>query len=511
MKQPPKVVTLSDMLGALSDGLKTSITSVHSYRPHPKQQIFHTSECEMKLFIGGNRSGKTVANVVECIWRLTKKHPFRKELNEILEPIRARFVTVNFNEGLYKIVLPLFKQWLPAGELIERNWDKSYNKQLRTLTLANGSFIEFMSYDQDLDAFAGTSRHFVSFDEEPPMSIFNECMMRIIDTDGDWWISMTPVEGLTWVYQELYQPVMEEGKIDPDLLILEVSIHDNPHITEKGKSKILGRFSAEERGAREEGKFMSYGGRVFKDFDKNLHVLPLSQFNLTVHHKIYTSVDTGWRHPAAWLWHAVSPMGFITTFHEIVRSETTVEQFAAEIKRYESSMKKVFPWFDVYVRTGDPALKQTREITGTSVLQEYANHGIYIFVEGIPRDVMIGVNKVTQYLQSKVKGRPVWQCTDDCEILAKQMHSIRWAKHASKKMEYEKAPKTEIDKKDDDAPDSLRYFMTMMDDLSPEKVQALQSESNLIPSAVPYYTGIAPAIEPDYQTFSGSLITNMEG
>lgn len=508
MKQPE--FNLSDMLDEIVEGLTTSITSIHSYKPHPKQEAFHTSDMEMKLFIGGNRSGKTVANVIECIMRLTKKHRFRPELNEIEEPIRGRMSVVNFNDGLEKIVLPLFKLWMPKSELIGRSWEKSYDKKLRTLTLKNGSFIEFMSYDQDLDAFAGTSRHFVCFDEEPPMSIFNECMMRIVDTDGDWWISMTPVEGLTWIWSEIYEPYMERGYRRDEILILEVSIHDNPHITEKGKRKILAGFSDEERAAREEGKFTQISGRVFKTFDKNIHGVHEYEWELTQDMRVYTSLDTGFRHPAAWLWHAVSPTGHIVTFHEIVVSEHSIQELAEKVNAYEASMKELYPWFNVYVRTGDPAMKQTREHTGTSVIQEYANHGLYLGVEGVPRDVQIGITKVVQYLNNKIQGIQAWRYViEKCPILEKQMKNIHYAKWSSKKLEFEKAPKLEIDKKDDDAPDSLRYFMTLMDDLTPEEESTLPRNAELIPS-VPYYNPVAPPV-PDYVVYSDSVLVGLEG
>lgn len=507
-RQHKPALSLEDMLLDLSDGLKTSVTSIHSYKPHEKQKMFHSDERSWKLLIGGNRSGKTVSNVVECIWRLTKKHPFRPHLNELEGPVRGRMSVVNFNDGLYKIVLPLFKQWVPVGELIDRSWEKSYDKQMRVLTLANGSFIEFMSYDQDLDAFAGTSRHFCSFDEEPPRSIFNECMMRLVDTDGDWWISMTPVEGLTWIFSELYE---KSEELKEHLLVLKVSMNDNPHINEAAKNKffLLGGYDEEERQARTEGNFFQIGGRVYKTFDKNVHSKPFAEFKLTPEMRIYTSVDTGWNHPAAWLWHAVEPSGHITTFHEMVRSETTIKEFAQLILTYEKNMKETYPWFEVYVRTGDPAIKQTKEHTGTSVMQEYAKYGIYIGVEGVPRSVDIGIIKVTQYLNATIRGRPLWQYTDNCVTLESQMKKIHWEKYASKKMDYEKAPKTTIDKKDDDAPDSLRYFMTLMDDLTPERLESLQKDSTLIDS-VPYYSGMAEVI-PDYQTYSGSLLVNLEG
>ena len=286
--------SLAEMLESVADELDSQIESVYSYTPHPKQKLFHESKAEEKLLIGGNRSGKTVSNVVECIWRLTKTHPFRPDLNAIKEPIRGRIVTVSLKEGLQKIVLPMFKKWMPKKYLINRSWDRSYNKEERTLYLADGSFIEFMTYEQDLEKFAGTSRHFVSFDEEPPMLIWQECLMRLIDTDGDWWISMTPVEGLTWIFDMIYKP-WEEGN-RPETLVVKVSMHDNPHLTTRGKEKILKNVTDDEdRQAREEGSFVEVKGLVYKDFNVQLHVRPA--FTLKKDMQIWTSLDTGWRHP----------------------------------------------------------------------------------------------------------------------------------------------------------------------------------------------------------------------
>jgi len=73
-----------------------------------------------------------------------------------------------------KIILPLYKQWLPKTYLINGSWEQSYSRERHVLTLNNGSFVEFMSQDQDLDKFAGSSRHFVHFDEECPKSVFQE-------------------------------------------------------------------------------------------------------------------------------------------------------------------------------------------------------------------------------------------------------------------------------------------------------------------------------------------------
>lgn len=473
-------LTLDDMLSEFSEGIQ-SISS-DNYVPHDKQIVFHSSEAKERIFIGGNRSGKTVGSVLEAIWRVTKTHPFRPDLNAISEPIRGRFVAVSIEEGLNQIILPMIQKWMPRRFLVDGSWEKSYHRQSRKLILKDGSFIEFMTYEQDTEKFAGTSRHFCAFDEEPPEIIWQECIMRLLDTNGDWWIAMTPVEGVTWTEQRIVKP-FTEGK-RPFALVLWVKTLQNPHINKEAYERTMANFDEDDMLARSEGSYNSHKGIVYKEFNETIHVLkePFAVKNGGSWF-IYTSLDSGWAHPAAWLWHAVHESGRIVTFHEIVLSETPVIEFAKKIKDYEDENQ-----ITVHFRTGDPALLQTREQSGTSVLDEYAKHGIFINVDGVlrgPNSVDSGINKVTTYLKGRVKfydrnenvvKLPMYQVHESCTKLITEFKEYRWARHASRKIEMSKAPKKEPEKKNDDALDSLRYFVTTMADLTPSKMESLARE-----------------------------------
>lgn len=469
---------LTDMLEEFTESIQ--VKSSDTYEPHQAQIDFHTNPAKEKVFIGGNRSGKTFASVHEAIFRVTKTHPFRPELNAIKGPIRGRYVAVSIEEGLNQILLPMFKELMPRRFLINGRWEDSYHTKSRKLNLKDGSFIEFMTYEQETEKFAGTSRHFTGFDEEPPELIWQECIMRLLDTDGDWWIAMTPVEGVTWTYTEIEEPYRAGNR--PYTFIQRVNTTDNPHIDQTAYERTMANFSEEDRAARSEGNYNFEKGLVYKKFNQDVHVLR-EQFHPRNGRGwfIYTSLDSGWRHPAAWLWHAVHESGRIVTFHEIVKSEMSVESMAKLVNDYETENK-----ITVHYRTGDPALLQSREHSGTSLIQEYAKHDIYINVNGVPRgpgSVDNGINKVTTYLENYVKfydsndnviTYPMYQVHEDCPKLIDEFKKYRWAKHVSRKVEKTKAPKKEPEKKDDDALDSLRYFVTTMDDLTPSKIIELE-------------------------------------
>jgi phage terminase large subunit-like protein len=379
-----------------------------------------------------------------------------------------------------------------------------------------------MSYDQELENFAGTSRHFISFDEEPPQAIFIECRMRLIDTKGSWWISMTPVEGMSWIYDIVYEPSKADKR--PQTLVVEIVSSENPTIDEEEIDAALEGLSDEDKAARKKGEFIELGGKVYPSFHPITH--RAEEFTLRSDMTIYTSFDHGWRHPAAWLWHAVEPNGHVTTFHEIIVSLRTVKQLADEVKAYEANVLTP-KGLKVFMRPADPATAQTSAINGMSIMQTYALEGIYLATETIPKgpgSVDVGLDKVQQYLKNDpdpAETRPFWQYIN-CPILERQMSRLKYDKYTSKKLDYENAPKTTIHKKDDDGPDSLRYFFTMMPDLyipgTKEIRRPITSIGGLsaVPFATPWnsYAGanneMLPDTHGDYTVYEGTDLYALE-
>lgn len=59
------------------------------------------------------------------------------------------------------------------------------------------STLQFRSYDQGREAWQGTERDIVWFDEEPPMGIYTEGLLRTMTTQGMVIATFTPLNGLT--------------------------------------------------------------------------------------------------------------------------------------------------------------------------------------------------------------------------------------------------------------------------------------------------------------------------
>jgi phage terminase large subunit-like protein len=461
----PSVADLGSMF-ASAISLSASRPSIHRYVPHDKQVQFHSSLARRKLYIGGNRSGKTVGGVTEDVYRLRGSHPLRRVPQG---PIKGRIVTTSFNEGIGMVIIPELARWLPPSDLINGSWEDSYNQSKRVLTLENGSTCELMSYDQKLEKFAGTSRHFIHFDEEPPKDIYAECKLRLLDTAGDLYITMTPVEGMTWVYDDLYIPGIEGT--DPDVEVIQIDTSENPYISEVEIEQALSGLDQNERKARKEGKFVQLGGLVYNQFDLNRNTIPpLSLENLGKIRgwTLYASMDHGLNNPTCWLWHAVSPSGSVVTFDEVYDNEKLVADYARIYRARNALPGRKTPAINV----GDPSIAQRGAQTGDSIQLAYIKEGVAIVLGN--NNVEVSVEKINSYLKS---GR--WVITENCTMLIKQLQRVRWKSYATAKQRNDNNPRKEIQKKDDHAPDSARYFFGFMPDLyiPPETPPAKNSDA----------------------------------
>lgn len=432
--------------------------NINGYVPHDKQIDFHSSPAKTRLYIGGNRSGKSFGNVAECVYWLTKSHPYRKIPVGDYEATRGRINTVDFINGADKILLPLFKQLVPPSFLKNGSWEDSYHRQSRVLTLNNDSFIEFLSYESDLDKFAGTSRHFVSYDEEPPEVIYTENKARLVDTQGHQWFSMTPVEGMSWVYDEIY---LKGRDGVPGYHNTEISMDENPYISKEAVNEFLDGLDENERKARGEGKFVEMGGLIYKSFDPKpggLHVIDREglRFSRTV--PIAISLDHGYNNPTAVLWHAILPESRVITFHEHYLSGATVREHAQEIHRFNRA-NGITPALLV----ADPSIRNVQPLSGTSIQQEYIKFGLPFTLAN--NDVKAGIERVAGYLKPRAGGQPMWQCTRDCTNLIKELGRYKWKTYTSKKLNARYNNWEEPHKLNDHAADSLRYFLMSRPDL----------------------------------------------
>lgn len=437
-----------EFLEELAQGLVNAAKkpNVLNYRPNSEtHEAFHKSEKVGRLLRGGNRSGKSVAGVVEGVWRATGRHPYQKTHDV---PTNGRIVTVDKDNGIEMIIKPLLKQWTPPSELVNGSWEDSFSSAKKSMTFRNGSVIDIKTHQQDVDAFAGVPRHWIWFDEECPQAIFNECRLRLIDYHGVWWMTMTPVEGQDWIWDRFI--VVNNKNVDK----FEVDISDNPHLSKAALALLEEDLSEEEKEVRQKGKFVPRGGVILREFNYKEHVIE-SYREPPASWSIYVSIDHGYNNPTAIYWHAVSKQGEVVTFREHYMRKWIVSKHVDKIKEINREIGREPVFY-----TGDPSMSQRNAINGLSAFDEYKRLGIPIVPS--KKDVNSRNNKMNEYFANGM-----WHITKDCPNLIREVRGYSFKIFTSPKIADRNNVMEQPNKKNDHGPDSCGYFFNWMPYITP--------------------------------------------
>ena len=168
-------------------------------------------EFNERALLGGNRSGKTLAGAYETTCHLTGKYPrwWRgKRFEESVDAWCAGDTGKTVRDILQRELLgqPGDSQaegtGMIPGDLIVRTAIKhglsdAYESVHVKHAGGGNSVLHFKSYDQGRQAFQGTSQHVIWLDEECPMDIYTECLLRTMTTNGIVYLTATPLLGLT--------------------------------------------------------------------------------------------------------------------------------------------------------------------------------------------------------------------------------------------------------------------------------------------------------------------------
>jgi len=330
---------------------------------YPKQKQFIESDKRIKLFIGGNRSGKTTSGVIDVVLELVGKHPLQAQGLRPKPPLYWRACAPDF-PTIDKVLAPEFIHWVPK-DLFDK-----YDSRNKILYLKNGSKVDFLSYEQEVEKFGAAKRHGLLLDEECPEDRYNESLMRLIDFGGRVIMCMTPVKGMSWVFDRIWLTSLQPGS---DVFSIKASIWDNPYIPDEEKKKIVEQLQGDERKVREYGDWVEFAGLVWPEF-KNSNVKDgghiIDPFPLPKEKTVHMAIDTMSRIQAV-VWLAVLPSGRLVFFDELETEDLVIEDVAKIILEKEKG------WgITPYMRIIDWNASTPEPTTGNCVLNEYARFGI---------------------------------------------------------------------------------------------------------------------------------------
>ena len=196
---------------------------------HKKQILFHKTQKRNRWVFGGNRSGKTECGAVEVVYLALGIHPYRKN-----KPTDGWVVSlsrqVQRDVAQQKILHYLPPSSIEKVVMVAGTQDSLESGVIDFILVRSEcggtSRIGFKSCDQGREKFQGTSLDYVWFDEEPPKEIYDECRMRVLDRRGQIFGTMTPLKGLTWVYNTIY---LNENN-DAEVWCEQIEWSDNPFL-----------------------------------------------------------------------------------------------------------------------------------------------------------------------------------------------------------------------------------------------------------------------------------------
>lgn len=425
---------------------------------HLKQLAFHMCNKKNRWVFGGNRSGKTECGAVETVWLARGIHPYRQNKKNVQIWVVSLSTQVQRDVAQEKVLSYLSKSWIKEIVMLSGRKDSPQNGVIDYITIKNifggESKIGFKSCDQGRDKFQGTSLDYVWFDEEPPEDIYKECRMRVLDRCGEIYGTMTPLKGLTWVYNTIY---LNEGN-DEEVWCEFMEWADNPYLSQSEIKSLTATLSQSELEARRYGKFINSGGQVYSEFDESVNVI--EPFNVPQEWYDNISIDPGLNNPLSAHWYAVDYDNNIYIIAEHYETNQTVEYHANKIKEICKRLNWHTASNGMYSALIDSAANQRTLSSPKNVCELFYDNGILVNPK-VNKDLYSGINRVKSYLKNS-NGVSKLFIFKNCPNMIREIKGYFWGNND--------API----KKDDHAMDELRYYiMSRPENQPPQKQKTL--------------------------------------
>lgn len=416
------------------------LNAYNTGKVHKKQMEFHkTVDKKVRFVFGGNRSGKTECGAVETVWRARGIHPYRENKDDVFcwvvspsyevqrDVAQAKILSYLPPNWIKGIVMQSGKQSSPSHGIIDHIVVKN--------VLGGESVIGFKSVDQGREKFQGTSLDFVWFDEEPPEDVYRECCMRVIDRDGDVFCTMTPLLGMTFIYDEIYLST------SPDVWFTQMEWRDNPYLPEREVERLIATMDDEEQESRRFGRFTGDGGLVYPGFDVNVHLV--DDFSVPTEWQEIISIDPGLNNPLSAHFYCVDYDGNIIVAGEHYKAGEGIEYHANAIHALADRLNWKRDDKGRLHALIDSAADQ-KTLAGTrSVSELFFDHGILVNTR-VNKDMWTGIARVKELFATRP---PTIFIFRSCVNLIRELKSYRWGSGDRPK------------KVDDHALDELRYFV----------------------------------------------------
>ena len=388
-------------LNSLSEFIHHDIGNKYLLSPAPIRGIFK-----------GNRGGGTAYEIYDFTLRALEIHPV-KERNFLQAPVRfiSKCKPINPDDEENPQYVE-FKKLFPPENIIKDVNNRSSQVILRR---PSGQILkaEFFSNQQKLDASKGVERSTIYQDEEIDKTFWDENQMRLLTSaskgyGGDSSVSVTPVEGISWMYDLIYMkasktyrsktiaeneylkkkgynlPEYEERNNGSGIEVFQWATDDNPIMSQPAMRTIFSNLynidmenisetDEDEYIMRRFGIFKAISGRMYRELDPSIHIISFKKYfneELFSRYWNYRIVDYHQHKPWYISWIAISPQNEWFVWNEL-KARATTEEIREIIKE-----KSLVPEDDDMNRKTlfDPLSKSPQSNSGLSMF-EYIKQG----------------------------------------------------------------------------------------------------------------------------------------
>lgn len=301
------------------------------YKPHPKQDQFHRSLAKRRGAFTGNRFGKSTMGCAEdCAWLrgerpwLSQSDPARRA-GIPQHPVKGLIIVNDWDKAKEIWSGQDGKLWsfLPRDGFIKqcsRNHSGAIDTILCHSPFGGLSALRFdtvKSFGSNPLGSESSDWDFIHVDEPCPEQMWKAQSRGLVDRHGSAWFTLTALKE-PWITDAFAL----EGSFKNSFSV-EGSIYDNIYLPPQAIEDFKNDLSPEERECRLYGIPLHKAGLVYKQFNKDIHLLkdlpegweawsrpPLS-------YSYYYYIDPHPKTPHMVLMLAVSPEGVIYVYHDI--------------------------------------------------------------------------------------------------------------------------------------------------------------------------------------------------
>lgn len=426
---------------------------------HTKQIIFHKNNKKNRWVFGGNRTGKTECGAVETVWLARGNHPYKPNKSQTNGWVVSLSTQVQRDVAQQKILYYLNKDWI-VDVVMQSGKKESMEYGIIDKILVRNvsgkiSTIGFKSVDQGREKFQGTSLDYVWFDEEPPEDIYMECKMRVLDKCGEIFGTMTPLKGLTWVYNEVYL----NERNDPEIWYQNISWQDNPFLNQNEILKLKSQLSSKEIESRCDGKFSSNNGLVYPNFDENFNVI--DPFDVPKEWFDNISIDPGFTNPLSCHFYARDFDNNVYVIAEVYAKELPIEEHSKRIHETAQTLGWQTDSKGYLRALIDSASLQKTLACQDSVAQKFYENKILVNTK--VNKSLVGLQAVRKYICNANGIRKLF-IFKNCVNMIREIKSYAWGSDESPV------------KRNDHAMDELRYYIMSLSPLTEQKLNMTDSQ-----------------------------------